>query len=69
MRACHKARKGGQMPELNFEIVGAEIAIFAAVPTLLFKLHISNTHPQERVQSIMLKAQVTSKKNWMISLP
>lgn len=46
------------MPELNFEIVGAEIAIFAAVPTLLFKLHVVNTRPQERIQSVMLRAQV-----------
>ncbi len=46
------------MPELNFEIVGAEVAIFAAVPTLLFKLYVSNALPQERIQSIMLKAQI-----------
>ncbi len=46
------------MPELNFEITGAEIALFAAVPTLLFKLHIVNIRPQERVQSVMLRAQV-----------
>ncbi len=46
------------MPELNFEIVGAEVAIFAAVPTLLFKLRTINIQPQEQIQSIMLRAQI-----------
>ncbi|GAC1363085.1 MAG: DUF6084 family protein [Ktedonobacteraceae bacterium] len=46
------------MPELNFEIVGAEVAIFAAQPTLLFKLRVSNAQPQEQIQSVMLRSQV-----------
>lgn len=30
------------MPDLNFEVVDAEVLSFAAVPSLLFKLRIEN---------------------------
>jgi Family of unknown function (DUF6084) len=46
------------MPDLNFEIVGAEAPTFAAVPTLIFKLGIQNTNEQERIHSIALRCQV-----------
>jgi hypothetical protein len=46
------------MPELHFTIGGAEVATFAAVPTLQFKLDISNAPEQERIHSIALRCQV-----------
>ena len=46
------------MPDLNFEVVGAEAPVFAAVPTLIFKLQISNAVEQERIHSIMLRSQI-----------
>jgi hypothetical protein len=46
------------MPDLNFEIVGAEAPAFAAVPTLIFKLGIHNTNEQERIHTITLRCQV-----------
>lgn len=46
------------MPELNFEIVGAEVPAFAAVPTLIFKLSITNVGAQAPVHSIALRCQI-----------
>lgn len=46
------------MPDLNFEIVGAEAPAFAAVPTLIFKLGIHNTGEQERIHTVSLRCQV-----------
>ena len=46
------------MPELDFKVVDAEAVPFAAAPTMLFKLHIHNAAADERVHSIMLRAQV-----------
>ncbi len=46
------------MPDLNFEVVGAEAPAFAAVPMLIFKLHISNAIERERIHSIMLRCQI-----------
>lgn len=46
------------MPDLNFEIVSAETPPFAAVPTLIFKLGISNAMAQEPIHSIALRCQV-----------
>ena len=46
------------MPDLDFAVVESEVLPFAAVPTLLFKLAISNKVPDERIHSIMLRAQI-----------
>jgi Family of unknown function (DUF6084) len=46
------------MPDLNFEVVGAEVPPFAAVPTLIFKLHIDNMNEEERIQSVALQGQI-----------
>lgn len=46
------------MPDLSFEIVGAEVSTFAAVPTLIFKLRVDNAYAQEQIQSVMLKTQI-----------
>ena len=46
------------MPDLNFEVVGAEAPAFAAVPTLIFKLRIDNAIDQERIFTITLRCQI-----------
>lgn len=46
------------MPDLNFEMVGAEAPAFAAVPTIIFKLRIDNAIEQERIHSGTLRCQV-----------
>lgn len=45
------------MPDLAFQVEGAEVLPHAAAPTLLFRLAISNDEP-EPVRSIALKAQI-----------
>jgi hypothetical protein len=46
------------MPDLNFEVIGAEVPPFAAVPTLIFKLRITNADEQESIHSVTLRSQV-----------
>ena len=46
------------MPALDFEVMGAEVLTYAAAPSLLFKLHIQNTPPEEQIQAILLRAQI-----------
>jgi len=46
------------MPDLNFAVVGAEAPAFAAVPTLLFKLRITNAFAEEQIHSIALRCQI-----------
>ena len=46
------------MPDLNFEVVGAEVPPFAAVPTLVFKLSVENSNAQERIYSVALRCQI-----------
>jgi hypothetical protein len=46
------------MPDLNFEVVGAEAPAFAAVPTLIFKLRIENAIDQERIFTVTLRCQI-----------
>jgi len=46
------------MPDLNFEVVGAEAPAFAAAPTLIFKLRIENAMDQERIFTITLRCQI-----------
>ncbi len=46
------------MPDLNFEVVGAEAPSFAAVPTLIFKLRIVNAIEQERIHSVSVRSQI-----------
>jgi hypothetical protein len=46
------------MPDLNFEVIGTEVPAYAAVPTLIFKLRISNTNEQERIHSVTLRSQI-----------
>lgn len=46
------------MPELNFDIVGAEVPPFAAVPTLAFKLRVANTTTQQHISAVALRCQI-----------
>jgi len=46
------------VPDLSFKIEGAAPAAFAAVPTILFKLHIENQPAEESIHSIALRCQV-----------
>ncbi len=46
------------MPDLSFEVIGAEVPPFAAVPTLIFKLHIANAPAEDHIHSISLRSQI-----------
>ena len=46
------------MPDLSFEVTGAEVPPFAAVPTLIFKLRVINADEQERIHSVTLRSQI-----------
>jgi Family of unknown function (DUF6084) len=46
------------MPDLSFEVLGAEAPAFAAVPTLIFKLRIDNAVEQERIHTVSLRCQI-----------
>lgn len=46
------------MPDLDFNIVGAEILPFAAGPTMLFKVAIANAIEGEQIHSVMLRTQI-----------
>ncbi len=46
------------MPDLNFEVVGAEAPAFAAVPTLIFKLSIDSAIEEERIFTVALRCQI-----------
>lgn len=45
-------------PDLNFEIAGAEVPPFAAIPTLIFKLHIVNVVEAQLIHSVVLHCQI-----------
>lgn len=46
------------MPDLSFQIEGAEAQEFAAVPTLVFKLRVNNAIPGEAIHTIALRCQI-----------
>lgn len=46
------------MPDLRFEVVGAGAAPYAALPTLLFTLRVTNAPEGERIQSALLRCQI-----------
>ena len=46
------------MPDLNFQIEGAEAVAFSAAPLLAFKLRITNADGSEAIQSIALRCQI-----------
>ena len=46
------------MPDLDFAVIEADVLPYAAVPTLLFKLRLTNAAENEPIHSILLRAQV-----------
>lgn len=46
------------MPDLNFEVVGAEAVPFSATPLLGFKLRITNADARQPIQSVALRCQI-----------
>ena len=46
------------MPELSFEVIGAEAVTYSATPLLAFKLRITNADENELVQSVALRCQL-----------
>jgi Family of unknown function (DUF6084) len=46
------------IPDLNFEVVSAEVPPFVAVPTLIFKLRIVNAIEAQRIFSVALRCQI-----------
>lgn len=46
------------MPDLSFQVEGAEAVSFAASPLLAFKLRITNAFTEERVQTVALRCQL-----------
>lgn len=46
------------MPDLSFHITGVEAAARGMTPLLHFELEITNTPPEETVQSVMLQVQI-----------
>lgn len=46
------------MPDLNFNVEGAEAVPFAASPLLAFKLRIVNANAEESIQTVALRCQI-----------
>jgi len=46
------------MPDLSFQIEGAEPLRFTAAPTLLFKLRMTNAGERETIHSVALRCQI-----------
>ena len=46
------------MPDLNFQVEGAEAVPYSAVPLLAFKLRITNADAAEVIQSVALRCQI-----------
>ncbi len=46
------------MPDLSFQVEGAEAVPFAASPQLTFKLRVTNTDADELVQTVALRCQI-----------
>jgi hypothetical protein len=46
------------MPDLNFQVEGASAVPYAAVPSVSFRLRVTNTKPEEVVHSVVLRAQI-----------
>jgi len=46
------------MPEIDFEVTGAEAVPFAAAPLLNLKLRLTNKDADEQIQNVMLRCQI-----------
>ena len=46
------------MPDLSFEVISAEVEAYSVLPTLIFKMRITNASDEELIQNINLKSQI-----------
>jgi hypothetical protein len=46
------------MPNLDFQIEGAEVPLFAATPAIAFRLRLTNNDSLERIHTIALRCQI-----------
>ena len=46
------------MPDLSFQVEGAEAVPFAVAPLLVFKLRVTNARAEESLHSIVLRCQI-----------
>ncbi len=46
------------MPDLSFQVEGAEMVSNAASPMLAFKLRLTNSNPQETIHTVALRCQI-----------
>jgi hypothetical protein len=46
------------LPDLSFQVEGAEAVAYSATPLLAFKLRLTNADPSEAVQSVALRCQL-----------
>ncbi len=46
------------MPDLSFQVMGVDAAVRSLSPLLHFKVRVSNSPPDERVQAVLLNAQI-----------
>ncbi len=46
------------MPDLSFQVVGADVTPYAMVPLLTFRLRVSNAAPDETIHNVVLRCQI-----------
>lgn len=46
------------MPDLSFEVIGAEAAAYSVLPMLVFKMRIDNESAEEQIHNVNLKCQI-----------
>lgn len=46
------------MPDLSFQVASVEVVAFAAVPTLSFRLQVSNAPAEQKIQTVALRCQI-----------
>lgn len=46
------------MPDLSFQVVGADVTPYAMVPLLTFRLHVTNASPDEAIHNVVLRCQI-----------
>ena len=46
------------MPDLSFEVIGAEAAAYSVLPMLIFKMRIANASEEERIHDVNVKCQI-----------
>ena len=46
------------MPDLSFQVMGAEVTPYAMVPLLTFRLQVTNASPDEAIHNVVLRCQI-----------